>query len=108
MTTDRPKVVLAAYSVLGRAGLAHLLDGAGCHVVAGAGDAAEVLELVAEHRPAVVVFEGRLPPTRTDEHLRAAGEIRTKWPDVGVFILGRRVEYAQLSPTRYTQPAGLS
>jgi DNA-binding NarL/FixJ family response regulator len=57
VTTDRPKVVLAAYSVLGRAGLAHLLTAAGCQVVAGTGDAAEVLDLVAEQQPAVGIGE---------------------------------------------------
>jgi DNA-binding NarL/FixJ family response regulator len=94
VTITRPSVILAAYSVLGRTGLSEVLAGAGCHVVAGAGDAVGVLDLVARHQPDVVVFEGRLPPTRTDEHLLAATEIRTRWPDVGVVILGRRVEHS--------------
>jgi len=70
------RLVLAEDSVLLREGLARLLTEAGFEVVAVAGDGDGALELVGKHRPDVAVLDIRMPPTHTDEGLRAAFEIR--------------------------------
>lgn len=61
-------------------------------MVATAGDVDALLDAVAEHRPDVVCIVGRLPPTRTNEQLRAAIEIRRRFPEVAVVLLGRTVD----------------
>ncbi|MEV0200201.1 response regulator transcription factor [Nonomuraea sp. NPDC050691] len=86
------RVILADDSVLLREGLGRLLDDAGHEVVASVGDAAALLDAVASHRPDVAVVDVRMPPTHTDEGLRAALEIRELLPDVGVLVLSQYVE----------------
>jgi len=86
------RVILAEDSVLLREGLARLLADEGHEVVAGVGDGVALLGAVAADRPDVVVVDVRMPPTHTDEGLRAAVEIRRRWPAVGVLVLSQYVE----------------
>jgi DNA-binding NarL/FixJ family response regulator len=86
------RVVIAEDSVLLREGLTRLLVEAGIDVVAATGEAEEFLRLVDALRPDVVVVDVRMPPTFSDEGLRAALVVRQRWPDVGVLVLSQYVE----------------
>jgi DNA-binding NarL/FixJ family response regulator len=86
------RVVIAEDSVLLREGLARLLDEAGFDVVEAVPDGEQLLRAVAEHTPDVVVADVRMPPTHTDEGLRAALVIRQRWPGVAVLVLSQYVE----------------
>jgi DNA-binding NarL/FixJ family response regulator len=86
------RVVIAEDSVLLREGLSRLLLDAGIDVVAATGEAEEFLRLVDSHRPDVVVVDVRMPPTFSDEGLRAALVVRQRWPEVGVLVLSQYVE----------------
>ena len=86
------RVVLADDSILLREGVARLLDDAGFDVVAQSGNADDLLRHVAMHQPDVAVVDIRMPPTQTDEGLKAAKEIRERHPDVGVLVLSQYVE----------------
>lgn len=86
------RVVLADDSVLLREGLVRLLREADCEVVASVGDAPSLLSAVAEHRPDVAVVDVRMPPTMTDDGLRAAVAARAAQPDLGVLMLSAYIE----------------
>jgi DNA-binding NarL/FixJ family response regulator len=86
------RVVIAEDSVLLREGLSRLLVDAGHDVVAATGDAESFLRAVDAQRPDVVVVDVRMPPTFTDEGLRAALVVRQQWPTVGVLVLSQYVE----------------
>ncbi len=86
------RVVLADDSVLLREGLARLLEDAGFDVVGQAGDGEQLLLKVRSYSPQVAIVDIRMPPTHTDEGLRAAREIRAKFPDTGVLVLSQYVE----------------
>lgn len=86
------RVVIAEDSVLLREGLARLLDEAGFDVVEAVPDGEQLLRAVAEHAPDVVVADVRMPPTHTDEGIRAALVIRKRWPDTAVLVLSQYVE----------------
>ncbi|WP_116204144.1 response regulator transcription factor [Amycolatopsis circi] len=86
------RVILAEDATLLREGLVRLLAEEGHDVVAAVGDGETLLEATAEHQPDVVVTDVRMPPTHTDEGLRAALEIRERWPDTGVLVLSQYVE----------------
>jgi DNA-binding NarL/FixJ family response regulator len=86
------RVAIAEDSVLLRKGLILLLEEAGHEVVAAAGDAEAFLRAVRETRPDACVVDVRMPPTFTDEGLRAALLVRDQWPDVGVLVLSQWVE----------------
>jgi DNA-binding NarL/FixJ family response regulator len=86
------RIAIAEDSVLLREGLARLLDDAGFDVVARCGDADELLAAVRTDPPDVTIVDIRLPPTHTDEGLRAALEIRAEFPAVGVLVLSQYVE----------------
>jgi DNA-binding NarL/FixJ family response regulator len=90
------RVILADDSMILREGLARLLDEAGFDVVGLAADGDQLLALVDEHRPDVAIVDIRMPPTHTDEGLRAARAIRERWPDVGILVLSQfaRPSYA--------------
>jgi DNA-binding NarL/FixJ family response regulator len=85
------RVVVADDAVILREGLARLLTEAGFGVVGLAGDANELLGLVEQSRPDVVVVDIRMPPTHTDEGLRAAKAIKERWPQIGVLVLSQHV-----------------
>ena len=85
------RVVVADDAVILREGLARLLTEAGFDVVGLAGDADELYALVDELHPDVAVVDIRMPPTHTDEGLRAAKSIRERWPQTGVLVLSQHV-----------------
>jgi len=72
--------------------MVRVLDEAGSDVVAQAGDAQELLRKVSAHRPDVAVVDIRMPPTETDDGLRAAIEIRRQLPQTGVIVLSQYLE----------------
>jgi DNA-binding NarL/FixJ family response regulator len=122
-TAQRPlRVVVAEDSFLFRAGVVRVLENAGFAVVGEARDAEELLLEVTEHRPDVVVTDIRMPPTHTDEGVRAALAIRAELPGTGVLVLSQYVkeDYAlhllgesaegvgYLLKQRVTEPAGFA
>ncbi|MEU3749657.1 MULTISPECIES: response regulator transcription factor [Streptomyces] len=86
------RVILAEDSTLLREGLVRLLTEEGHEVVAALGDAGTLVAEVGALRPDVAVVDIRMPPTHTDEGLRAAVEIRERWPETGVLVLSQHVE----------------
>ncbi|MET7335772.1 response regulator transcription factor [Nonomuraea sp. NPDC005650] len=86
------RVILAEDSTLLREGLVRLLLEEGHKVPAAVSDGDALVAAVAEHRPDIVVVDVRMPPTHTDEGLRAALEIRRRWPAVRVLVLSQYVE----------------
>jgi DNA-binding NarL/FixJ family response regulator len=88
----RIKVVIAEDSVLLREGVARLLEDAGFQIVGQAGDPDELLLKVRSYKPDIAIVDIRMPPTHTDEGLRAAEEIRKHHPGVGVLVLSQYVE----------------
>ena len=86
------RVVLADDTVLLREGVARILDEAGFEVVGQAGNAEELMLKVRSYTPDVAIVDIRMPPTHTDEGLRAAQEIREKHPTCGVLVLSQYVE----------------
>jgi DNA-binding NarL/FixJ family response regulator len=86
------RVVIAEDSALLREGLVRLLEDRGYEVDAAVGDASSMLAAVAEHHPDVVVTDIRMPPTHTDEGLRAAAELREQHPEIGVLVLSQYIE----------------
>ncbi|MEV7171219.1 response regulator transcription factor [Streptomyces sp. NPDC093224] len=86
------RVILAEDSTLLREGLVRLLVEEGHEVLAALPDAVTLLKEVEAQRPDVVVVDIRMPPTHTDEGLRAAVEIRERLPQVGVLVLSQHVE----------------
>ena len=88
------RVVVAEDSTLLREGLARLLSDAGLEVVGRCADAADLLLKVNSYEPDVAVVDIRMPPTHTDEGLRAALEIRSRHPGTGVLVLSQYVEEA--------------
>ena len=88
----RLRVVLAEDSVLLREGVARILLDAGFEIVGQAGSADELLLKVRSYSPDVAIVDIRMPPTHTDEGLRAAQEIRERHPGVGVLVLSQYIE----------------
>ena len=86
------RVAIAEDSVLLREGLARLLSEAGFDVLARCGDAEELRQTLRNQVPDLVIVDIRLPPTHTDEGLRAAVEIRADHPGIGVLVLSQYVE----------------
>jgi DNA-binding NarL/FixJ family response regulator len=86
------RILIAEDSVLLRAGLTRLLLDAGEDVIASVGDADELLTAVERHQPELAVVDVRMPPTNTDDGLRAALEIRDRWPSIGILVLSQYVE----------------
>ena len=88
------RVVLADDSVLLREGIARLLVDAGFDVVGQSGEPDDLMLKVRSYSPDVAIVDIRMPPTQTDEGLRAAQQIREAHPDVGVLVLSQYVEPA--------------
>ena len=88
------RVVIADDSVLLREGIARLLEESGFEVVAQAGDGEDLLRKVGAHKPDIAVIDVRMPPTHTDEGLRAAHRIRAEHTDTAVLVLSQYAEEA--------------
>jgi DNA-binding NarL/FixJ family response regulator len=86
------RVVVAEDSLLIREGVVRVLESAGFDVVAEATDADELMREVRSHAPDVAVTDIRMPPTHTDEGVRAAKTIRAEFPGTGVLVLSQHVE----------------
>jgi DNA-binding NarL/FixJ family response regulator len=91
------RIVIADDAVLLREGLIRLLTEHGHDVVAAVGDGPALVEAAATHRPDICVVDVRMPPSHTDEGLRAAVSVRAAWPGAPVLVLSQYVEvsYAQ-------------
>jgi DNA-binding NarL/FixJ family response regulator len=105
---DHLRVVIAEDSVLLREGIARLLEESGFEVVGQAGDAEDLLRKVGAHKPDVAVVDVRMPPTHTDEGLRAAHRIRAEHPDTAVLVLSQYVDesYALALLSESTESTG--
>jgi DNA-binding NarL/FixJ family response regulator len=101
------RVVVAEDSVLLREGVVRLLEEAGMEVVGQAGDGEDLLRKVRAHKPDVAVTDVRMPPTHTDEGLRAAREIREELPEVGVLVLSQYLEESYALELLADNAAGL-
>jgi DNA-binding NarL/FixJ family response regulator len=86
------RVVLADDDVLLREGVASLLERSGFEVVGQAADAPELLELVREHEPELVIVDIRMPPNHRTEGLEAARAVRAEHPETGILVLSAHVE----------------
>ena len=86
------RVVIAEDAALFREGLARLIESRGHRVACSVADGAALVAAVARHRPDVVVADVRMPPTHTDEGLRAAIELRRAHPRLGVLVLSQYIE----------------
>jgi len=86
------RIVIAEDAVLLRAGLTRLLDDAGEEVIAGVGDPVALFDVLARQRPDLAILDVRMPPTFSDEGIRAAVRIREEYPDVAVLVLSQYVE----------------
>src|SRR6202012_507051 len=89
---QRLRVVIGEDSVLLLAGLVKLLESAGFVVTATAGDGEELVTVVEREQPDLVIADVRMPPTHTDEGIRAALAIRSRWPDIAILVLSQYVE----------------
>jgi DNA-binding NarL/FixJ family response regulator len=94
MSAETTRAVIADDSALMREGLARLLEDAGIEIVGRAADADELLLKVRSYAPNVAIVDIRMPPTQTDEGIRAAREIRSRYPDTGVLVLSQHVTHA--------------
>jgi DNA-binding NarL/FixJ family response regulator len=79
-------------SVLLREGIVRILSDSGFDVVGQAGDAEDLVRKVAAHKPDIAIVDVRMPPTNTDDGLRAAQKIRAEQPDCGVLVLSQYIE----------------
>jgi DNA-binding NarL/FixJ family response regulator len=101
------RIVIAEDSVLLRAGLTGLLADAGEEVVATVDNADDLLTVVERHKPDLAVVDVRMPPTFTDDGLRAALQIRARWPEIGILVLSQYVEETYASDLLANDTAGL-
>ncbi len=101
------RIVIADDAVILRDGLSHLLAARGHEVVAGVGAPDELRTAVAEHRPDVAVVDIRMPPTFTDEGLRAAIRLRRDHPDLGILLFSQYVETRFATDLLAGSPAGV-
>jgi DNA-binding NarL/FixJ family response regulator len=92
MTEDTIRVALADDDVLLREGLASLLERSGFDVVGQAGDPAQLLDVVRQQRPDLVIVDIRMPPGHSTEGLDAAHQIRSEFPDMAILVLSAHVE----------------
>ncbi|MGW6172007.1 response regulator [Arthrobacter sp. NPDC055138] len=101
------RIAIAEDSAILRAGLAELLAGRGHHITAAVSDAAALLEAVAAEVPDVAIVDIRMPPTHTDEGIRAALELRRTHPAVGVLVFSQYVETRYAARLFADRPAGV-
>ncbi|MFD7074261.1 response regulator [Nocardioides sp. NPDC059952] len=100
------RIVLAEDAALLREGLLAILERAGHEVIAAVGDADALLAFTDHTRPDVVITDIRMPPTHTDEGLRAAAELRRRHPDLAVLVLSAYVADAYLAELLDTTGGG--
>ena len=101
------RVVIADDSVIVREGIVALLTRAGIEVAGQAANADELMDEVDAHRPDVAIVDIRMPPTHTDEGLRAAHALRERHPRIGILILSQYVEVGHRhAPARRDAPSG--
>jgi DNA-binding NarL/FixJ family response regulator len=86
------RVVIGEDQTLMRAGLSLVLGQAGFEIVAIAGDAEDTVRKTAAHRPDLLITDIRMPPTNTDDGLRAAIEARTRFPGLPVLVLSQYLQ----------------
>ena len=103
----RVRVVIADDSLLVREGIASLLRRVGFDIVAEASTGDEAVELVDAHAPDIAIVDIRMPPTHTDEGLRAAAAIRARHPQIGIVILSQHVEVGIAMRLLAETPEGL-
>jgi DNA-binding NarL/FixJ family response regulator len=101
------RIVIAEDAVLLRAGITRLLDDAGHEVVAAVDNADDLITVVERHQPDLALVDVRMPPTFTDDGLRAALQIRGRWPAIGILVLSQYVEETYASELVATDTAGL-
>jgi DNA-binding NarL/FixJ family response regulator len=101
------RVVIGDDSVLLREGIARLLREEGIDVVEGAGDAVELIAAVERLSPDLAIVDVRMPPTYSDEGLRAAIEIRRRWPEVALLVLSQFVEERYASELLAGETSGI-
>jgi DNA-binding NarL/FixJ family response regulator len=101
------RIVIAEDAVLLRAGLASLLEEAGHEVVAAVGDGDALVDAVDRQRPDLAVVDVRMPPSFTDEGLRAALRVREMHPDTGILVLSQYVEERYAAELLATQTNGV-
>ena len=101
------RIVIAEDAVIMRDGLSAILVRRGHDVAAAVGDAEALLQAVGEHRPDVAVIDVRMPPTHTDEGLRAAAAIRQQFPGTGVLVFSQYIEAHAATELLSVAPAGI-
>ena len=101
------RIVIAEDAALFRAGLTRLLEDEGHQVCAAVADGGAMLAAVAQHEPDVVVADIRMPPTHTDEGLRAALELRRTHPATAVLMLSQYIETRYAAELLQGSPAGV-
>jgi DNA-binding NarL/FixJ family response regulator len=101
------RIVIGEDAVLLRVGLIQVLDEVGEDVVAEVSDAPSLIEAVEEHQPDVAIVDVRMPPDMTDDGLRAAIEIRRRWPKTAILVFSQYVEEVFASELLATGTQGL-
>jgi DNA-binding NarL/FixJ family response regulator len=101
------RVVIAEDAAIMRDGLAEILIRRGHDVLAAVGDGTALRAAVAEHRPDVAIVDVRMPPTHTDEGLRAAAAIRRDFPGTGVLVFSQYIEAHAAAELLSAAPAGV-
>jgi DNA-binding NarL/FixJ family response regulator len=108
MTGERRlRVVIGEDSVLLLAGLVKLLESGGFEVVATAGDGDALVAAVEREQPGLVIADVRMPPTHTDEGIRAALTIRGRWPAIAILVLSQYVEERYAADLLSTNTTGV-
>jgi DNA-binding NarL/FixJ family response regulator len=101
------RVVIADDNLLVRKGIAALLTDSGIDVAAEVDDGDELLAAVDAHQPDMAIVDIRMPPTHTDEGLRAAQELRARHPEISIVVLSQHVEYGVATRVLAEHPARL-
>jgi DNA-binding NarL/FixJ family response regulator len=101
------RVVIAEDAAIMRDGLTGILTRRGHSVLAAVGDADGLLAAVAAHQPDVAVIDVRMPPTHTDEGLRAAATVRQRFPATGVLVFSQYIEARAASALLASDPSGV-
>jgi DNA-binding NarL/FixJ family response regulator len=101
------RIVIAEDAAIMRDGLTQTLTRRGHEVAAAVGDAAALLQAIEEHRPDVAIIDVRMPPTHTDEGLRAARVVRQDFPATGVLVFSQYVEARAAAELFAGGPAGV-